>query len=172
MGLILPVAVEEVEKRRSRERELRGHGSLYQFQDIKRILMNLRRNVFRSPPIYCLFPTRPIQFVWCPSRQPGHNGVKPFFGSNWISIYFALGFITRTSKFISREIIVLIFCFLKFQFRPYIWPICSVNLATTFQLVSWRTSWWKTTAPSIASSRPIIGLPSITLQTISNTQFI
>ena len=46
---------------RRRERE-RGHGSLYQFQDIKRILMNLRRNVFRSPPIYCLFPTRPIQF--------------------------------------------------------------------------------------------------------------
>ena len=34
---------------------------------------------------------------------------------------------------ITREIIVLIFCFLKFQFRPYIWPICSVNLATTFQ---------------------------------------
>ena len=62
--------------------------------------------------------------------------------------------------------------FLIFQLRPYIWPICCVNLATTFQLVSWRTSWWKTTAPSIASSRPIIGLPSITLQTISNTQFI
>ena len=34
---------------------------------------------------------------------------------------------------ITREIIVLILCFLKFQFRPYIWPICSVNLATTFQ---------------------------------------
>ena len=67
-----------------------GHGSLYQFQDIKRILMNLRRNVFRSPPIYCLFPTRPIQFVWCPSRQLEPNGVKPFLKSIWIQIQFNL----------------------------------------------------------------------------------